>query len=105
MDITDAHLRTNRISWQLAPAAIAARMWRRVPSGFTFVREAFKPTQSNSMNFVGKIPSVHGFVVIFKACSAQAGSHSRNLFSATAHGLAGWPLPEAFTVSSPVAIC
>jgi hypothetical protein len=45
-------------------------MWRRVPSGFRFVREAFKPTLTNSMNLMGKIPSVHGFVVIFTVCSA-----------------------------------
>jgi hypothetical protein len=51
----------------------------------------------------GKTPSVQGFVVIFTACSAHAGSHSRSLLSATAHGLA-WSLPEAFAVSSPVAI-
>jgi hypothetical protein len=56
------------------------------------------------MNFVGKTPSVQGFVVIFTACSAQVGSHSRSLLSAAAHGLAAWSLPEGFAVSSPVAI-
>src|SRR6266481_9849089 len=104
MDITDAHFRTKRISCLFAPAAMAARMCRRVPSGLRFVCAAFKPTLTSSMNLVGKTPSVQGFVVIFTACSAQAGSHSRSLLSAAAHGLAAWSLPGAFAVSSPVAI-
>ncbi len=56
-------------------------MWRRVPSGFRFVREAFKPTLTNSMNLMGNIPSICGFVVIFRVCSAQAGSHSLSWLS------------------------
>src|SRR5215469_814837 len=96
MDITDAHLSTNKISLRFAPAARAARMWRRVPSGFRFAREAFKPTLTNSTNFVGKIPSVQGFVVIFTQCSAHAGSHSRSLLSAAAQGLADSSLANTF---------
>src|SRR5580700_4677674 len=34
----------------------------------------------------GRIPLVHGFVVILKQCSAQAGSHSRNLAKAASQG-------------------
>src|SRR5262249_3495859 len=96
MDITDAHLRTNKISLRLAPAARAARMWRRVPSGFRFVREAFKPTLTNSTNLAGNTASVQGFVVIFTQCSAQAGSHSRSLFSAAVQGLADYSLAKTF---------
>jgi hypothetical protein len=40
------------------------------------------------MNLVGKTPSGEGFVVIFRARSAQAVSHSRSLSSAATHGLA-----------------
>src|SRR5215469_2959735 len=104
MDMIDAVFRTNRISCLLAPAARAARMWRRVSVGLRFVCEAFKPTDTNSMNFVDRQLSVHGSVVIFTACSAQAGSHSRSLLSAAAHGFSTSPLPEVFAVSSPVAI-
>ena len=68
-------------------------MWRRVPSGFRFVREAFNPTSTSSMSLTGKTPSVQGFVVIFTACFAQF---------AQRHCPAS--LPEAFAVSSPVAI-
>src|SRR5215470_2508210 len=104
MDITDAHLRTNKISLRLAPAARAALMWRRVPSGFRFVREAFKATLTNSTNLRGKIPSVQGFVVIFTQSSAQAGSHSRSLFSAAAQGLADCSLIKAFARPLSLAI-
>src|SRR5260370_12929169 len=79
-------------------------MWGGAPSGLKFVCAAFRPTLTNSMNLVGKTPSFQGLVVIFTACSAQAGSHSRSLLSAAAHGLAAWSLPGAFAVSSPVAI-
>src|SRR6516225_1245111 len=104
MDITDAHFRANRISWRFAPAAMAARIWRRVPSGLRFVCAAFKATLTNSMNLVGKAPSVQGFVVILTACSAQRGSHSRSLLSAAAHGAAACSLLGVFGVSVPVAI-
>src|SRR6516164_1641925 len=97
MDITDAHLRTNKISWRLAPAASAARMWRRVPSGFRFVRPAFNPTLANSINLMGKIPSIQGFVVIFTHSSAQDGSHSRNRLNAVAQGLAGCSPAKTFS--------
>src|SRR5579859_7337034 len=76
-------------------------MWRRVPSGFRLVRPAFNPTDTNSTNFLGKTPSVQGFVVIFNASSAHLGSHSRSLPSAATQGLTGWLV---FAVSSPVAI-
>jgi hypothetical protein len=33
IDSKELHLRTNRISSRVAPAASAARMWRRVASG------------------------------------------------------------------------
>src|SRR5215469_12287025 len=104
MDITEAHLRTNKISWRRAPAAMAARIWRRVPSGFRLVREAFNPMSTNSMNLVGKTPSAKGFVVIFTACPAQTGSHSRSLFTAATQGLVAWSVAAALAVSSPVAI-
>src|SRR6516225_6861223 len=104
MDIPDAHFRTNKISCRFAPAAMAALIWRRVPSGLRFVCAAFKPTLTNSVNLVGKAPSVQGFVVILTACSAQRGSHSRSLLKAAAHGLAAWSLLRVFAVSSPVAI-
>ena len=42
IDMTDPHLRTKRISSRVAPASSAARMWRRVPSGFRLVQAAFK---------------------------------------------------------------
>src|SRR6185369_5889467 len=103
MDMTEAHLRTNKISWRFAPAAMAARIWRRVPSGFRLVREAVKPISTNSMNLVGKIPSADGFV-IFTACPAQTGSHSRSLFSAATQELAVWSLPGVFAVSSDFGI-
>src|SRR5262245_34364848 len=104
MDMTEAHLRTNKISWRLAPAVMAARIWRRVPSGFKLAREAFNPMSTNSTNLFGKAPSDTGFDVIFTACPAQAASHSRSLFSAAAQGLTG-PLPVSIAVSSLVAIC
>src|SRR5260221_1344070 len=104
MDITDAQFRTNKISLQLAPSARAARMWRRVPSGFRLVREAFKPTLINSMNLTGKIPSIQGLVVIFTECSAQVGSHSLSWFRAAAQGLTGCSLFEAFSFPLSVAI-
>ena len=56
IDMTDAHLRTKRISSRVAPASSAARMWRRVPSGLRFVQAAFKPTLTNSMNLRGRTP-------------------------------------------------
>src|SRR5262249_4276980 len=99
-----AVLRTNRTSWRVAPAARAARMWRRVPSGFRPVRVAFNPTDTNSTNFLGKIPLVDGSVVIFTASSAQVGSHSRSLLSAATQELADRSAGEAFAISSPVAI-
>src|SRR5215469_5957629 len=84
MDMTDAHLRTNKISW------------RRVPSGFRFVRPAFNPTLANSINLMCKIPSFQGFVVIFTHSSAQDGSHSRNRLNAVAQGLAGCSPAKTF---------
>src|SRR5262249_16213184 len=90
--------------WRLAPALIAALIWRRVPSGFRLVREAFNPMSTNSTNLVGKTPSAKGFVVIFTACPAQTASHSCRLFRAATQGLPLPPVPWSFAVSSPVAI-
>src|SRR5215813_8581743 len=103
MDMTEAHLRTNKISWRLAPAAMAARIWRRVPSGFRLAREAFNPTSTNSMNLEGSGPSDGEFVVSFTACSAQTVSHSRSLFNAFTQGLTDW-LNVSLPVSSAIAI-
>src|ERR1700739_5009402 len=104
MDITDAHLRTNKISSRFAPAAIAARIWRRAPSGLRCAPAAFKPTQTSSINLTGKTSLVQGFVVIFTHSSAQAGSHSRSLFKAASQGLIECPLTESSVVSLLVTI-
>src|SRR4029077_18270450 len=104
MDITDAHLRTNKTSSRVAPAAIADRIWRRIPSGLRCAPTAFKPTQTSSMNLRGKTPLVQGLVVIFTHCSAQAGSHSRSLFSAASQGLIERPFTESSTVPLLVTI-
>jgi len=74
------------ISSTVLPALNALLMRRR---GFRFVLEAFKPTLTSSMNLMGKIPSIHGFVVIFTVGSAQAGSHSLSWFRAAAQRLTG----------------
>ena len=63
--ISEAPLRTKRISSRVAPASRAARMWRRVPSGLRLVQAAFSPTPTSSMNLRGRTPLVQGFVVIF----------------------------------------
>src|SRR5262249_48047 len=96
MDITDAHLRTNKISLRLAPAARAARMWRRGPPRFRFVRGAFKTTLTNLANLAGKTSALQRIVVNFHQSSAQAGSHSRSLFSAAVQGLADCSLAKTF---------
>src|SRR4029077_14619208 len=104
MDIIDAHFRTNKISSRFAQAAIAARIWRRTPSGLRCGPAAFKPTQTSSINLMGKRPLVQGSVVIFTHCSAQAGSHSRSLFTAASHGLMECSLPGAWDVPLLVTI-
>src|SRR5260370_14473129 len=104
MDITAATFKTNRISSRLAPASIAARMWRRGPTGLRFVLGEFKLILTSSINFADKTPSVQGFVVIFTHCSAQAGSHSRSLPSAASQGLVACSVTEAFAVPPSLAI-
>src|SRR5215471_13047951 len=86
IDITEAHLSTKSISSRVAPAASAARMWRRVPSGLRLVQAAFNPTLTSSMNLRDSTPLVHGFVVIVTQVSAQAGSHCRSCSRAGSHG-------------------
>src|SRR5450755_2534943 len=73
------HLITIRISSRVAPAASAARIWRRVPSALRFVLEDWSAMQISSMSLTGKTPLVHGFVLIFRYFSAQSASHSVNL--------------------------
>src|SRR5574342_872429 len=93
MDITDAHLSTNRISSRVAPARSAARIWRRVPSGLRLVQAAFNATPTSSTSLRGRTPLVQGFVVIFTHVPAHCGSHSRSVTTAASHG------PVAFVVA------
>src|SRR5262247_1735460 len=86
MDITEAHLSTKRISSRVAPAASAARMWRRVPSGLRLVQAAFNPMLTSSMNLRDSTPVLHGFVDILKHVPAHCGSHSSSVSNAASHG-------------------
>src|SRR5262245_49071446 len=101
MDITEAHLSTKRISSRVAPAASAARMWRRVPSGLRLVQAAFNPMLTSSMNLRGRTPVTQGFVVIFTHVSAHCGSHWRSVFNARSHGPLVVALSSSAIISSP----
>src|SRR5271169_6470643 len=86
MEMSEAILRTIRISSRVAPAWSAARMCRRVPSGFKFVQAAFSATPINSTNLRERTPLVHGFVVILRQVSAHSESHFHNWANAESHG-------------------
>src|SRR5271157_6240931 len=82
----EAIFNTVRISSRVAPAWSAARMWRRVPSGFRLVQAAFNATPISSTSFRCRIPPVQGFVVMLRQVSAHFGSHLCNWARASPQG-------------------
>ena len=72
IDSSDAIFTTVSTSFGVAPAASAARMWRRVPSACKFVQAAFTAMQISSTSLSGRMPLVHGSVVNLRACLGPA---------------------------------
>src|SRR5215813_10042672 len=98
MDMTQAHLSTKRISSRVAPAWSAARMCRRVPAGLRLVQAAFNATPTSSTNFRGRIPLVHGFVVIATQASVHFGSQARRVSTDRSQG----PLVAALSFAAVI---
>ena len=86
MAIPEAILRIMRISSRVAPAASAARMCRRVPSGFRFVQAAFSATPTSSTNLRGRMPLSQGLSVMVAQIAAHDDSQLRSFSSAESHG-------------------
>ena len=107
IDSSDAIFTTVRISFGVAPAASAARMWRRVPSACKFVQAAFTAMQISSTSLSGRMPLVHGSVVNLRQASAQLASNSRSLSSAGSYQgpvCSGWPVVDILSAVRSFAI-
>jgi hypothetical protein len=87
-DVIDASFSTIRISSRDAPAARAARMWRRAPSGLSPADAAFSAKLISSTVLRGRTAEVDGLVVILKQVSAHTGSHSRSSSTASSQEVA-----------------
>src|SRR5271166_816479 len=86
IDMTDAILKTIKISSRVAPASSAARMWRGVPSALRFAQATLSATLINSTVLRERTPEVHGLVDMFTHVSVHFGSHSRIWSKAASHG-------------------
>lgn len=106
MDITDAIFSTVSISSRVAPAAMAALMCRRVPSGLRLVQAALRPTPTSSTNFRGSTPFAQGSSVMDAHVVAHDGSQPSIVPSAESQGpisrerLPGWSVGSAHWASA-----